>query len=1352
MATRDRSALLGALAQLRLRLLDLSGRNRLLNFRHTAGRSLPFSEGQPSAIYQKLVEAANRSSISILGLPEPPRQEWVDRNGRLSRPDPRGWAEDQGIPTSYDLPDAGRGSGAANVRALLYPDDLAKHCRKIEREAVLAIEETGANMLCLVLGFLDFPDQRNSDRIFSAPLVSIPVSMSKRDIGGNQVFSLQHTGDDISENLSLREKLNTDHGMILPELDEDQIDVEGYFSAIQKIISIRPGFAVRRRVSLCLLSFTNMLLVRDLDPEKWPQIGEHHALLDHPLVREIFEGRSGEPDGGLGIAAEHPVEEDPGARIPLVFDADSSQHSALVDVLAERKNLVIEGPPGTGKSQTITNLIAASLAEGKKVLFVAEKLAALEVVKVRLSLAGLDPFVLELHSNKTSKKRVLKELAARVGYNGKPPPDLPHKLQQLDGHRNDLRAYRDLINSVTHNAFSLTLHQIMWRAERRRRDLSTEERLLTQISVADATEISEIELSRRMGCLGHLGAQYLSIGGFDTDSTFWGFFPERLVPGDEIKLEQLFYSSRGWADRFVDDVKWYGEVLGSNVTGLTLQSAEAQLQGLRAFVASADEEQLLHLAPRLFQGDGTGARAKRVLDAFSAQLERFHALAPVARQGLRSELSASQSRLDILRQLDRIAGQLGAVLGTAAELVELCRALQHECDRLAGALQVIREFCAQKRIPFDGDRARVPQLLRLVQIMTDVPDELLHLQSPGLTREGCQQALESLADVQHQWTRLNRDLGAILYIDAYPAENTLRQAILVLRQGDAWYRRFQSQWRSAVGVHATLQRDKKRLRASDRLEQLERVVELLQLKERRDTNPAWVQYLGFAAPAEALPLDGYLALAAWNRSALRLLEDLQARVFSPGEITPEKARALRREFADFGGQMALAVSALREIERLLPKLVEIRGGHAIDKWVEFVGRFVETVEAQIGWIEAEVPVGVDLPTCMRACEAALERRSIAAAVDANQDVRSLLGEDFAGVETNVTAVQAALSFGQSIDECGFAPPVRARLRSSHPIEAASVLGPALEQVVSGLRNVLDLGERLGAFGEFSLEIWVGLSPEGDLLGFAAALRDEIEAAAEDAGLLIPWSLYVARRKEAGELGLDEFVKLAESKQVPPLELSNAYAYCTYATTVREAFRAYPQLGRFSGLKHNQIREDFKRLDREIISLRGRAIAANCHQATSPPPGQNGSRVDEKSEMVLLNYLLPQQRPRMPVRKMLAKAGRAIQALKPCFMMGPQAVAQYLTPGAIRFDLVIMDEASQLKPEEAIGAIARGGQLVVVGDPKQLPPTSFFSRMNPTADDAEQYTTTDAESILDVCSGHFRPPRALGGTTGPSTIP
>jgi very-short-patch-repair endonuclease len=97
------------------------------------------------------------------------------------------------------------------------------------------------------------------------------------------------------------------------------------------------------------------------------------------------------------------------------------------------------------------------------------------------------------------------------------------------------------------------------------------------------------------------------------------------------------------------------------------------------------------------------------------------------------------------------------------------------------------------------------------------------------------------------------------------------------------------------------------------------------------------------------------------------------------------------------------------------------------------------------------------------------------------------------------------------------------------------------------------------------------------------------------------------------------------------------------------------------------------------------------------------------------------------------------------MMGPQAVAQFLKPGVLEFDIVVMDEASQLKPEEAIGAIARGKQLIVVGDPKQLPPTGFFSRQNPAADgdDSDPQTAAeDAESILDVCMGHFHPVRTL----------
>jgi transcription elongation GreA/GreB family factor len=1198
-------------------------------------------------------------------------------------------------------------------------------------------------MLFLVLGFLDYPEQRDSERSFSAPLISIPVALSRRESGGNQMFSLQYTGDDVSENLSLREKLKTDHSLILPGLTEDETDVEAHFSEIRDIIKDRPGFTLRRRTSLCLLSFTNMLLVRDLDPAKWPMVGGKHSFLDHPIVREIFQGADEQPDAdaGWGIAPEHDVENGPGARIPLVFDADSSQHSALVDVLAQHKNVVIEGPPGTGKSQTITNLIAASLAGGKKVLFVAEKLAALEVVKARLTRAGLDPFLLELHSNKTNKKRVLEELAKRVDYRPSSLSDLPRKLQELENYRNDLRDYRDLINSVTHNAFGKTLHQIMWRSERYRMSLSIDHRPLMQRVVPGAPEMSELELSRRMDCLRYLGDQYRQISGFDADCPFWGFFPDPIVPGEEIRLRQIFLASREWAERFVQSVCDHGAVLGNRTFGLTLDEAATQLQALEDLSARADDKLPLHLIPLLFRADKTGLRAQRRLEAFSAQTERYRDLAPVVAQAIHSEDAVTRDRLDAFRTLERTATPFGVALQTQVEMRELCSRLLDECERLETALAAIDACCGQIGIPFDGSRSRLALLAELARTIAEVPTELLHLQSEELTREGSHEAVVTLARLEREWTALASDLDA-LYLDALPPEGTLKQAVLTFREGEAWYRIFQTRWRAAIATHKSLQRTKRRVAARHRRAELERVIELLQVKERWKADPAWPQYVGCAVPAEPVPLDGYLALAAWNRSVKLLLEDLDTPVVAPAELTPENARALRRTFREFGTHLAAATCALGTIDGLLPGLSDSPGGNSAGRCAEIATAFARAIVAQIPWLEENALPDAPLAAFCQACEAALERRTIVRAIDDDAEVQGVLGNHFAGIDTKIGEVLETLVFGQNLQNYPLPDQVVSKLRAGHPVDVAQQISAVLSQVLEGLQNARRFEADLAAFGAFDLNSWLGTRADGDLRSFATALIERAEASADKVDELVPWSLYLARRKEAQELGLGEFAALLETKQVPAADIDAAYAYCTCATILREAFRDIPQLGRFSGLKHHQVREEFRRLDREIIDSRGKAIAVNAHQNTRLPPGRNGTRVDDKTEMVLLNLLMRQQRPRMPVRKILSRAGRAVQALKPCFMMGPQAVAQYLTPGAISFDLVIMDEASQLRPEEAIGAIARGAQLVVVGDSRQLPPTSFFSRMSETPDDAEQYTTTYAESILDVCASHFRPPRAL----------
>jgi transcription elongation GreA/GreB family factor/very-short-patch-repair endonuclease len=1339
----DSSALTSALEQLRLRLLDLTGRNRLINFKHAAGKSLQFVEGHPAAIYHKLVEANSKASISILGLPEPTRRDWVDRNGRLERPEPRDWAKSMRIPVGYDIPGLGQDSDKSNVRTLMYPDDLAKHCRKIEREAILAIEETGANMLFLVLGFLEFPDQRDSDKAFTAPLISVPVSFQKKEVAGIQQFSLHYTGDDISENLSLREKLRNDFGLILPELAEEMIDVNGYFAEIQAIIKKQPGFALKHRVSLCLLSFSNMLLVRDLDPTKWPSEGDKNSLIDHPIIRELFEGRADDGGTGFSPAEEHQVEEVPGVSIPLVYDADSSQHSALIDVLSLKKNLVIEGPPGTGKSQTITNLIAACLAEGKKVMFVAEKLAALEVVKNRLSLAGLDPYVLELHSNKTNKKRVLEEIAKRTTFRPNHPTDLPRLHKRLEAHRKDLKAYTDLINSVAYNAFGLTLHQIMWRAEKHRQGLSNGESMLSQINIGDATQISEFEFGRRMDCLGYLGSQYKLVGGFDASCTFWGFYPKRLIPGDEVKLAQLFESADSWGQLLVEASKHLFQALGGNVDNLSLASSGEQLAVLKRLVETSNLQLPLHLIPGFFKDDATGASAAKTIESFTKQIEQFHNAEAAVKAALKLESSVTKSGADDLKSLKRLADGVGAELGMLNELRSLHQQLVEKSQKLSAANAAIIDFFRGRNILYDGSKQKLEQLLRVTELVLDAPEAHLHLQTPGLTCDEAARAIEQLLTLQAEWTSLEKELSDSLYVDILPQEGAIKQAILTLREGAAWYRIFQGRWRKAVSLHKVLQRTKQKMSSHMRLEQLEQIIKMLRLKEQWKSSPTWAQFVGIPAPGAPTTLDGYLVLARWNQEIKLASEDLQAVLLNPINFTADQARALRRKFSTVKLEIATAIAAFDGINGKLKRLSEFSGGHLIEKVVERTQEFAKALENRFEWLELGARTEATFNQVVTGCDAALERSALKSLIKTNSRAMVLLGDLYMGVDTDCSTAVEALSFGQRIDGLNLWPQIKYKLRTEHPIETAHTLVAALGNVHVGLQHVEDLSSTLSQFGKFEIDTWVGAPADGDLGLFASALHEAVQKAAQNQHLLIPWSLYLTRREEASEQTLTEFVDLLENKRIKPDELTDVFAYCTYSTITREAFRNIPELGRFTGLKHNQIRDEFKRLDREIISLRGKAIAYECSRKATPPPGRNGVRVDDRTEMVLLNYLMPQQRPRMPVRKILTRAGGSIQALKPCFMMGPQAVAQYLAPGVIKFDLVIMDEASQLKPEEAIGSVARGGQLVVVGDPKQLPPTSFFSRMTQDVDGGDDhFTTTDAESILDVCSSHFRPTRSL----------
>ncbi|MBK6736349.1 MAG: hypothetical protein IPG61_20240 [bacterium] len=202
---------------------------------------------------------------------------------------------------------------------------------------------------------------------------------------GSDRFTLRYSGEDVGTNLSFAAKLKDEYRVDLPILaDDDEIDVAAYFDAVESAISGIDRWRVARdRVVLGFFTFARFLMYRDLDPAGWPAQdgpGDHTVMdalvtrfadLDCPLSESAF------------LDDLRPVGE-----VHEVVDADSSQVLALEDVKAGR-TLVIEGPPGTGKSQTITNLIAEAVASGRKVLFVSEKMAALSVVKRNLDQVGL---------------------------------------------------------------------------------------------------------------------------------------------------------------------------------------------------------------------------------------------------------------------------------------------------------------------------------------------------------------------------------------------------------------------------------------------------------------------------------------------------------------------------------------------------------------------------------------------------------------------------------------------------------------------------------------------------------------------------------------------------------------------------------------------------------------------------------------------------------------------------------------------------------------------------------------------------------------------------------------------------
>lgn len=1342
-----------ALDELRLRLLDLTGRNRLVNFKHTPGKSLQFVHSSIDGTFRRLT-ADQTAKVTIGALPEPEKADWVMRNGRLAKPEAKDHAVRVGFNPSFELARTGTSvlttpSSGSQARTLFYAEDLGKHCRKLEREAKLAIGETGANMLYLVMGFLEFPESPGSDKAYLAPLLCVPVSITKADEGLYTTFFLSYTGEELNENLSLREKLKRDFGFNLPEYDFDNSpSVEAYFDEVADVVAVLPGWRVRRMMTLTLLSFTNMLLVRDLDPENWPKQGHKSALLAHPLVQQVFEGR---PDSvHKEYAGEYAIDDHPKGQLPLIYDADSSQHSALIDVL-EGKNRVIEGPPGTGKSQTITNLIAAALQAGKKVLFVAEKLAALEVVKSRLTQAGLADFVLELHSNKTNKKRILEDLDKRIRLRASNQGDLSELLERQEQKRNELKAYAELMSSKIGNSFELTLHQVMWRSERHRMRCGPCATAVQNFKFPGAAQTSASRLAAIGDRLRYLSEQHDAIKVYGPEHPLWGFFPSEFKPEDDLPVHRTFQEYANKFSAFSQATSTAAALLGGTSFNMTAKGAELLLSVLSELAPAEKNEVDFEVLPVLFKpSDLQGEQSKSVLLDILARQQSLTKAAEQLRQYLVSTKPASNEIAASATTALQVLKNLGLESYRQDRLELTGGVLQQAAEDAREAFLQLQATANTFRLAFSGSPADIEQIQAYVACISMVSMQWIHLRHEEMRIPGCAKVLIDASASLKRLQAKQTSLDELLYMDLLPSQAELKEAILILREGDAWYQLFVGRWRKALGLHRRIARSKIKKPAAERLADLEMLLKHLDAQSAWHADSALREASGTHFNGEQTPLDELAACAQWIENSVLVLEaaKVPSHLFDP-------VRVERTTLYEQGSQIPIVKNALKVFEQL-KTTAKAMLAHAQPKVLKDFDRLswpdcIQLVERAVSHIlqarrlmaeavRTEASAESGLSALIKSQEVPLQM----AELEGHAPARLLLGNRFLGAKTNLEPLLAAHTYGSLIKKATLPGRLEQILLSENCVANYMQLTSLTAAINQGWQHAIDFGQAMAKYGRFEPALWVD-PVQKSTSEYAQALTERTRRAIGSLGGLLAWVQYVGVRKEVTELGLNDFVHGLESGTIASNSLVTAFTYRFYASIAQGAFDKSAVLRQFSGRRHASVREEFAELDTKIIALRGRQIAYECRKNCNPPAGHQGARVDDKTEMKLLEYLIPQQKPRVPVRKMLERAGHAIQELKPCFMMGPQAVAQFLVPGQFHFDIVVMDEASQLRPEEAIGAIARGSQLVVVGDPKQLPPTSFFARMTTSDGDDDgmgQLVTSEAESILDVCISHFQPVRTL----------
>ncbi len=1216
-----------------------------------------------------------------LGLP--PRQS-------KEKPNLEAHAKAHGIRPDYDLPvpddihEDGRHDDN-DIQTLLTPDRLTRFGKGLRERAHAYERETGVNVLQTAIGLLEWrPPHENTN--FVSPLMLLESAIERQQTPRGPEFYIRGTEQAVF-NMSLALKLKNEHGINL-DLEEDE-GAENLFKRIAELAP--PGFhwKVRREVVVGIFPSSKIAMYHDLNPTT-------KSVADNPLVARLL-GTTAIGDGSYAEEYDVDAPEIERQAPYLVMDADASQYSAMIDV-ASGESTSIEGPPGSGKSQTIVNIIASAMAQGKKVLFVAEKLTALDVVRNRMQHVGLGEFVLPLQAGRSATERVYESLEERLAARAR-GNNIETRYEQSRSHFQERRAeLQSYIDAISAPFESETVHDVLGHAISKNDVLKALPRTVRRMDVPGIKSMGPEHKQTLIDRMAEFGSRLSDLNGA---SPVWREAQKQVFNRDDA-----------------DDMAEMAGELAADVSSLDADLAASPAAPL--FPNGLTEEGIAAILPLLKVAEPhRDLLCPEVTDAL---------LAAASRRALMDRVALGEEVLSEGRRLSEVvtdcdAPNLGRRLEAAVAFLEAEGLDRMEPEALEARIATARQSIAALEAPL-AELARLPQawvaldkplisLKLLLQEMAKLDaaahQEFLTLpagadSSIGIVRQRAEALKTRLKDCQLKMPSLSARFATRSDINRLgTAADTLETTGIFGRIGKAY--------KAALKTEADMLGLASKNSTESRVADMRAARDLLDDILSFQTDQAAILALGLSFKGIDTDFD---RLAHLSRLKTLANEHLQGRMDIVEPLTQIDMAGFPTLFgtegtADFDEQFT--PTELTEAYTRATTLKEANE-RALSAMKDHAGLFKKPAVTT-----EEVRGLIDTLNRMRGARADLD------GFEGDSGVPEVLRHQPLPVLRALTGLFEEVS------------------KSNNPAHAASVLrsghiADIKEALISFVPRVAHLKQAAESFADY-LELPYSWRDLTVLRGQIANL----ELARDTSTALIDCSRAQRLEEELRKEGYGTYVSwLKETETLPVTPEAAAAAILAKSSADLAISEAGDVLRLADGTDLARIRADIAEKDRRLIQMSQSVVRNTILRIAKPPAGNGVGRKSTYTDMALIYNERSKRRNRIGARDLTKRAGRALLELKPCWMMSPLAVAQYLHDD-LQFDLVVIDEASQMTPENAIGALRRATQAVVVGDTKQLPPTNFFNKM---LDDSEldDDLREDSESVLDMANNSFSPIRQL----------